>query len=137
MLNILFLLKKYTSRFKILKLSITSLKSMFLSICYISHSIDINDKLSNVSCSIVLLNLFLIRFNLEKERSPLQLVTIMLKNILNAISTFGNVSSILFYFKKWYIPNILSVSLFSLSTCSKYSFKCRHSISNTASLTSS
>ena len=35
---------------------------------------------------------FLINFSFEKERSPLQLVTINTKYILNAISTLGNVS---------------------------------------------
>ena len=37
---------------------------------------------------------------MEKERSPLQLVTIIDKKILTAISMFGNVSSIWSSFRK-------------------------------------
>lgn len=55
-----------------------------------SFSIHINDRLFNLSCSMVLLSSFLILANLENERSPLQLVIINDKNILSEMETLGH-----------------------------------------------
>jgi len=55
----------------------------------------------------VLLSSSFIKFNLENERSPLQLVIIIDKKIGKYIIMFGNVSSSPFDFKHLYVLEIL------------------------------
>jgi hypothetical protein len=66
----------------------------------------------------------LIKFNLENERSPLQLVIIIDKKIRKEIIMFGNVSSGLFDFKHLYVVEILNSEI---SSSDRYAFKCIHS----------
>ena len=55
-----------------------------------SYSMLISDICVTRSFVMVVRSLFLVYFSFENERSPLQFVTIIIKYIRNAISTFGN-----------------------------------------------
>ena len=60
-----------------------------------SHSKFNRDKFTSRAWDILVRSLFLISFNLEKERSPLQLETIKdKKKIQSMISTFGKISQV-------------------------------------------
>ena len=50
----------------------------------------ISDRCVTRSFVMVVRSLFVVYFSFENERSPLQFVTIRIKYIRNAISTFGN-----------------------------------------------
>ena len=55
-----------------------------------SHSMLISYRCVTRSFVMVVRSLFLMYFSFENERSPLQFVTIRIKYIRSAVSTFGN-----------------------------------------------
>ena len=99
----------YKDLFRVLRVLLAA-KSLMISSTFndskISDSMLITDRQFNRSCTMRLRSSFLINLSFEKERSPVQFVSIMHRNILIAISTFGNVDYRLSFFIIAYNPDI-------------------------------
>ena len=77
-------------------------------------SIVSRDQDSNLACLVVVLFKFFIRFIWKNERSGVQFVTIIVKNMRKLISTFGKAHSVL----------SSTIILFSMTVSSFFSFCC-------------